>query len=69
MNQIEFNKTIDEVMGKDPIEMCIKYYEGLVQLNVDEIAQRKKDINKLNRSINRLKSEQPTAIKKIGGEL
>ena len=54
MNSQELQKAIKEVMGKDPIEMCINYYKGLIQESADRIAEEQKAIRKLQERIDEL---------------
>lgn len=54
MTEQEINKAVKEVMGKDPIEMIIKYYEGLIQISLKRIADEEKTIRKLQKRIEEL---------------
>lgn len=56
MNVHDIQEAIKKVMGEDPIEMCIKYYEGLIKLGTDRIAEEQKEIHKLQKKIEELKS-------------
>lgn len=54
MKQAELEAAVKEVMGKDPIEMCVRYYEGLIQISADRIAEEQKTIHKLQKIISEL---------------
>tara|TARA_R110000782_G_scaffold170864_1_gene262596 strand:+ start:526 stop:723 length:198 start_codon:yes stop_codon:yes gene_type:complete len=60
MNAQEIQEAVKEVMGKDPIEMVVKYYEGLIQHNQDIIADCEKDIKKLQKRIVELATTSDT---------
>lgn len=63
MNATEIEKAVKEVMGKDPIEMVVNYYKGLIQLSADKIADEKKTINKLQKRIDELAPKSGKKIK------
>ena len=54
MNVTELEEAVREVMGKDPIEMCINYYKGLIQISANRIAEEEKRIRKLQKRIDEL---------------
>lgn len=54
MNVTELEEAVREVMGKDPIEMCINYYKGLIQISANRIAEEEKQIRKLQKRIDEL---------------
>lgn len=56
MNAQDTQEAIKKVMGEDPIEMCIRYYEGLIRLSADRIAEEQKAIHKLQKKIEELRS-------------
>lgn len=56
MNLAQIEQAVKEVMGKDPKEICISYYKGLIQISLERIAEEKKTINKLNKCIDELRS-------------
>lgn len=58
MNAQDIQEAVKKVMGEDPIEMCIRYYEGLIQLSADRIAEEQKAIHKLQKRIKELESDQ-----------
>lgn len=55
MNAQEIQEAVKEILGKDPIEMCVNYYRGLIQISADRIAEEQKQIKKLQRRIDELK--------------
>ena len=55
MTTQEIQDVVREVMGKDPIEMVINYYEGLIQLSADYIAEEQARIRSLQERIDELK--------------
>jgi len=55
MTTQEIQDVVREVMGKDPIEMVINYYEGLIQLSADYIAEEQARIRGLQERIDELK--------------
>lgn len=55
MTTQEIEEAVKKVMGEDPIEMCIRYYKGLIQLSADRIAEEQKTIHKLQKRIEELK--------------
>ena len=55
MTTQEIQDVVREVMGKDPIEMVIRYYEGLIQLSADHIAEEQARIRSLQERIDELK--------------
>ena len=56
MNAQDIQEAVNKVLGEDPIEMCIRYYEGLIQISIDRIAEEQKAIHKLQKKIEELKS-------------
>lgn len=58
MNAQDIQEAVKKVMGEDPIKMCIRYYEGLIQLSADRIAEEQKAIHKLQERIKELESDQ-----------
>jgi hypothetical protein len=58
MNQAQLEEAVKEVMGKDPIEMCINYYKSLIQISADRIAEEQKQIGKLEKRIAELAQPQ-----------
>lgn len=60
MNASEIEAAVKEVMGKDPIEMCINYYKGLIQISADIIAEEQKQIRKLEKRIEELAPHAPS---------
>lgn len=56
MTTNEIQEAVKQVMGQDPIEMCINYYKGLIQISADRIAEEQKTIHKLQERIVELKS-------------
>ena len=55
MTTQEIQDVVREVMGKDPVEMVIRYYEGLIQLSADYIAEEQARIRSLQERIDELK--------------
>lgn len=55
MTTQEIQDFIREVMGKDPTEMLIRYYEGLIQTSADHIAEEQARIRSLQERIDELK--------------
>ena len=55
MTTQEIQDVVREAMGKDPIEMVINYYEGLIQLSADYIAEEQARIRSLQERIDELK--------------
>ena len=55
MTTQEIQDAVQEVMGKDPTEMVIRYYEGLIQLSADHIAEEQAHIRSLQERIKELK--------------
>ena len=58
MTTQEIQDVVREVMGKDPIEMVINYYEGLIQLSADYIAEEQARIRSLQERVDELKEEK-----------
>ena len=54
MNASELERAVKEIIGKDPIETCINYYKGLIQISADRIAEEQKTIHKLQKRIREL---------------
>ena len=54
MTTQEIQDVVREAMGKDPIEMAINYYEGLIQLSADYIAEEQARIRSLQERIDEL---------------
>lgn len=50
----EIEEVVKEVMGADPIEMVIKYHEGLIRLSRERIAEEERTIRMLQRRIKEL---------------
>jgi len=55
MTTKEIQDVVREAMGKDPVEMAIRYYEGLIQLSADHIAEEQTRIRSLQERIDELK--------------
>jgi hypothetical protein len=51
MNASEIQEAVKKVLGEDPIEVCVNYYKGLIQLSADRIAEENKNIHKLEERI------------------
>jgi len=60
MNSQELQEAVKKAMGQDPIEMCIRYYEGLIQISVDRIAEEQKQIHDLKKRIKELTDTEST---------
>lgn len=57
-SKADIEEAVKKIMGEVPIDMCIRYYEGLIQLSADRIAEEQKAIRKLQRRIKELKEEK-----------
>ena len=64
MTTQELQEVVKEIMGKDPIEMVINYYKGLIQISVDRIAEEQNQIIKFQEHIDELAPNQPTKANK-----
>lgn len=49
MKASEIQEAVKKVMGEDPVEMVVRYYEGLIQISADRVAEelRKDNMNDL----------------------
>lgn len=54
MKASEIQEAVKKVMGEDPVEMVVRYYEGLIQISADRVAEELKTIEHLKQEIKRL---------------